>query len=195
MTEVSRRRLGRRWDTGVSVKADSNYDMRIPLRHKQSHLVVDVQPEGGAYRVVVDGTHHLVQAQQLDDSSMVLVVDGRRYRVTIARNGREHMVAVAGEVYTLLAEGGGASADVAAVASPEITAPMPGKVLQVLVQSGDRVEAGDGLLLLEAMKMETRLTAEAAGTVAEVRVAAGEMVVGGQVLLVLSYGDAQPQAS
>jgi acetyl/propionyl-CoA carboxylase alpha subunit len=161
--------------------------MRIPLRHKQSHLVVDVQPEGGAYRVAVDGVRHLVQAHQLDDAGMLLVVDGRRYRVTIARDGREHMVAVAGEVYALIVEGGGGGADVAAIASPEVAAPMPGKVLQVLVQSGDRVEAGDGLLLLEAMKMESRLTAEAAGTVAEVRVAAGDMVVGGQVLVLLRY--------
>ncbi|HVO25510.1 MAG TPA: biotin/lipoyl-containing protein [Candidatus Margulisiibacteriota bacterium] len=168
--------------------------MRIPLRHRQSHLAVEVQPEGGAYHVVVDGTPHLVEAHQLDDASMVLVVDGRNYRVAIARDGRQHMVAVAGEVHTLIAEAGGASADVATVAAPEITAPMPGKVLQVLVQPGDRVEAGDGLLLLEAMKMESRLTAEAAGAVAEVRVAAGDMVEGGQVLLVLRYEDAQRPA-
>jgi biotin carboxyl carrier protein len=168
--------------------------MRVPLRHKQSHLVVDVQPEGGAYRVVIDGHPHLVQAHPLDDASMALVVDGRHYLVAVARNGREHMVAVAGEVYTLVAEGGGATADIAAVASPEITAPMPGKVLQVLVQSGDRVEAGDGLLLLEAMKMESRLTAEAAGTVAEVRVGAGDMVVGGQVLILLRYDDVRAHA-
>jgi biotin carboxyl carrier protein len=68
---------------------------------------------------------------------------------------------------------------------------MPGKVLEVLVRSGERVEAGDGLLLLEAMKMESRLTAEGAGTVAEVRVAAGDMVIGGQVLILLRYDDAQ----
>jgi 3-methylcrotonyl-CoA carboxylase alpha subunit len=169
--------------------------MHVPLRHKQSHLVVDVQPEGGAYRVVVEGTSHLVQAHQLDDASMVLVVDGRRYRVTVVRNGREHMVAVGGEVYSLFAEGSGAPADVSGVAAPEITAPMPGKVLQVLVQSGDRVEAGDGLLLLEAMKMESRLTAEAAGIVAEVRVAAGDMVVGGQVLVLMCYDDAQARTA
>jgi len=64
---------------------------------------------------------------------------------------------------------------------------MPGKVLEVLVQPGDRVEIGDGLLILEAMKMENRLIAEAAATVAEVKVAAGDMVEGGRVLVVLTY--------
>lgn len=168
--------------------------MRIPLRHKQAHVVVDVQPEGGAYRVSVDGKEHVVEAHDIDDGTVMLVVDGRQYRVAVARNGKERLVAVAGELYTFVAEGGVAATSVATVATPEVTAPMPGKVLQVLVRPGDQVEPGDGLLLLEAMKMESRLTAEAAGTVSEVRVTAGEMVVGGQVLIVLSYEDLQSRA-
>jgi len=67
---------------------------------------------------------------------------------------------------------------------------MPGKILQVLVQPEDRVSTSDPLLILEAMKMETRLVAEAAGTVREVRVSPGDMVNGGQTLLVLDYDQA-----
>jgi len=121
-----------------------------------------------------------------------LVIDGRRYRIDLARQGRDRLIGVAGEVYTFHSETGAPSThSVAMVAAPEVTAPMPGKVLQVLVQPGDHVDAGDGLLILEAMKMENRLIAEAAATVAEVRVAVGNMVDGGQVLVVLRY-DALP---
>ena len=81
---------------------------------------------------------------------------------------------------------------VAALAPPEIVAPMPGKVVQVLVKPGDQVESGDGLLILEAMKMENRLVAEAVATVAEVRVSEGDMVEGGQVLIVLRYREESP---
>ena len=161
--------------------------MRIPLRHRHSHLVVDVRQEGAAYQVVVDGTEHVAEALDLDDTNMVLAIDGRRYHVTIARNGGERLVAIAGEVYSFVADSAASAPNVATVVSPEVTAPMPGKVLQVLVRAGDRVESGDGLLLLEAMKMESRLTAEAAGTVAEIRVAPGDMVVGGQLLILLRY--------
>ena len=168
--------------------------MHIPLRHKQSHLDVEVRAEGNSYRVVFAGSEHVVEVQQLDETVVVLTIDGKRYRVAIARSGKERLVAVAGEVYTFVAESGAATAGVTAVAAPEITAPMPGKVLQVLVEPGDRVELGDGLLLLEAMKMESRLTAEASGTVAEVRVVAGDMVVGGQVLVVLRYEEAEADA-
>ncbi|MCK6555230.1 acetyl-CoA carboxylase biotin carboxyl carrier protein subunit [Candidatus Binatia bacterium] len=76
---------------------------------------------------------------------------------------------------------------VGSFAAPEVVAPMPGKILHVLVNAGDRVEAGDGLVILEAMKIETRLNAEAAGSVAEVRVAAGDTVDGGQVLVVMQF--------
>jgi len=165
--------------------------MRIPLRHRQSHLVVDVRPEGSVYRVAVDDQEHVVEVLDLNDTGMVLTIDGRRYRIAVARNGRERLVAIAGEVYSFVAESGAVATNVASVASPEITAPMPGKVLQVLVRPGDRVEVGDGLLLLEAMKMESRLTAEAAGTVAEVSVTAGDMVVGGQVLILLRYDSSE----
>jgi biotin carboxyl carrier protein len=168
--------------------------MRIPLRQKQSHLVVDVHPEGAAYQVVVDGREYVVEALDLNDTKLVLVIDGRHYHVTVARNGRERLVAIAGEAYSFLAESGASAGNIATVASPEISAPMPGKVLQVLVRPGDRVGPGDGLLLIEAMKMESRLTAEATGTVAEVRVAAGDMVVGGQVLILLRYDDEKPES-
>ena len=165
--------------------------MRIALRHKQSHLVVQVRPEGGAYRVVVDGHEHVAEALDLNDTNMVLAIDGRCYHVTVARNGGERLVAIAGEVYSFVADSAASAPNVATVVSPEVIAPMPGKVLEVLVRAGDRVEPGDGLLLLEAMKMESRLTAEAAGTVAEVRVTAGDMVVGGQVLIALRYDSSE----
>jgi biotin carboxyl carrier protein len=167
--------------------------MHIVLRHRQQQLGVEIHAEGDTYRVVADDGEHRVDARYLDESTLLLVLDGRRYRVALARNSRECFVAAAGETYTFLPEiGVPATHSVANIVVPEITAPMPGKVLQVLTHVGDHVTAGDGLLILEAMKMENRLVAEAAGTVAEVRVGAGDMVEGGQVLLVLQYGEDAP---
>lgn len=167
--------------------------MRLHLRHKQQHVAVDLETVGSAYRVVIDGAAHIVEAEESVDGILALVVDGRRYRVAVARQQRERLVAVNGEAYSFHPEAGAPTAhSLATAAPPEITAPMPGKVLQVLVRAGDRVTAGDGLLILEAMKMENRLVAEAAGTVAEVRVADGDMVDGGQVLIVLAYGGCAP---
>jgi methylmalonyl-CoA carboxyltransferase 1.3S subunit len=64
-----------------------------------------------------------------------------------------------------------------------LRATISGTVIKVVVTAGEAVEAGQTLLVLEAMKMESEITAPAAGTVAEVAVAEGEAVAGGQVLV------------
>lgn len=71
----------------------------------------------------------------------------------------------------------------AAVVAPQLRAPMPGLVVRVLVTPGETVAAGQGLVVLEAMKMENELRAAAAGTVAGVQVGAGQAVEKGQVLV------------
>lgn len=72
----------------------------------------------------------------------------------------------------------------------EVRAPMPGLVLRVLVEPGQRVEAGAGLAVLEAMKMENQIKAPVAGVVGAVRVEAGTAVEKGQVLVVLNPPEA-----
>ena len=62
---------------------------------------------------------------------------------------------------------------------------MPGKILSVNVKSGDKVEAGDVLLILEAMKMQNEIMAPEDGTVSEVRVNAGDTVSTGDVMVIL----------
>jgi biotin carboxyl carrier protein len=162
--------------------------MRVSLRDKHHHLAVELRPAGGGFRVTVDQSEHIVETQVLDASTVVISIDGRRVCAHIARDGHQRFVAINGAVYAFAFEpGGGGTHQVDATASPDVVAPMPGKVLQVLTHVGQHVDLGDGLLILEAMKMETRLSADAAGTVRDVRVQPGDMVVGGQVLVVLEF--------
>jgi acetyl/propionyl-CoA carboxylase alpha subunit len=70
--------------------------------------------------------------------------------------------------------------------TPEVTAPMPGKVVKLPVREGQQVESGDVLVVLEAMKMETALQAESPAVVKQIQVRIGQMVDHGTVLLVLS---------
>lgn len=74
----------------------------------------------------------------------------------------------------------------AGAANPgEIVAPMPGKIIKILVGPGDKVSAGQVLLVMEAMKMEYTLKAQADGDVAEVRCEPNQQVTLGQVLVKL----------
>ena len=62
---------------------------------------------------------------------------------------------------------------------------MPGKIVRVLVEAGQTVQTGDGLLVVEAMKMQNEMKAAIDGHVLEIRVAPGDSVSAGQVLAVL----------
>jgi biotin carboxyl carrier protein len=67
----------------------------------------------------------------------------------------------------------------------EVVAPMPGKVVRLLVAEGDAVEEGQGLVVVEAMKMQNEMKSPKAGRVAEVRAGAEAAVAAGQVLVVI----------
>jgi 3-methylcrotonyl-CoA carboxylase alpha subunit len=164
--------------------------MQRAYRFGGRHLGVGLQrTAAGRFTVTVDGRVREVEASLSNSATLQLVVDDVAHTVQVARVGDAYHVAIGGEVYVLMPVVGGIPAGdhPAVLATPQIVAPMPGKVLQVLVQAGQRVAAGDGLLILEAMKMEHRLTAEAPATVRAVRVADGEMVDAGAVLVELEY--------
>lgn len=78
-----------------------------------------------------------------------------------------------------------AAAAATASAGGSVTAPMQGTILQILVEPGRRVRAGDGLMVVESMKMETTIPAPSPGRVAAVPVAVGDGVRGGQVLVTI----------
>jgi biotin carboxyl carrier protein len=68
----------------------------------------------------------------------------------------------------------------------QITAPMPGKVVRVLIRQGDRVEAGQGLLVVEAMKMQNEIRSPKSGIVERLFVAEGQAVNAGETLVIVS---------
>ena len=82
--------------------------------------------------------------------------------------------------------GGTATSHVADGGPQRVTAPMPGKIVKLLVKPGDKVQARQGVVVVEAMKMENELRARAAGTVSEVRVAEGASVEAGAILVILA---------
>ncbi len=129
-----------------------------------------------------------VEVVSRSGEEIVLVIDGRRITGQIAVRGDRHLVHV-----------GATSADLtllprfpvsgAEAVAGGLVAPMPGKVIKVEVAVGDSVEAGQLLLVLEAMKMEHRVTAPEAGTVEQLRATVGEQVDNGELLVVLKANE------
>ena len=124
--------------------------------------IVEVEP--GVYSVLLDGRSYEVR---VDGSEITLA--GQRLHIEIADPRRWNPAAA-----TLRAEG-----------RESIKAPMPGKIVRVLVAPGDQVAVGQGIVVIEAMKMQNELKAPRAGRVASVSVKEGDAVTAGTVLAVI----------
>ena len=72
-----------------------------------------------------------------------------------------------------------------AVSGNKVTAPLPGRVISVLVKAGDKVAVGQDVVILEAMKMENNISSDYAGTVQQVLVAEGDTVAADAVLVIV----------
>ena len=132
----------------------------------------------GKYKVTVDGTAYTVEVEELGSSAHAFVPSPAPVAAPVSAPAAISAPAP-------VAAPAVASAPVAS-GSSTVTAPMPGKVLDVKVAVGAQVKNGDLVLLLEAMKMENEIFATSDGTVADVRVRGGDSVNTGDVLIVLS---------
>jgi biotin carboxyl carrier protein len=129
-------------------------------------LCADVEvPEPGVYSVLIDGRSYEARVEE-SPNALIVVIDGRRFEIE-ARDPRR-----------LSRKSGAAGAD----GIQPIAAPMPGKVVRVLVAVGDDVTAGQGLLVVEAMKMQNEMKAPKAGKVLSIHGAEGATVTAGEVL-------------
>jgi pyruvate carboxylase subunit B len=122
-------------------------------------------------------------AQAPSEASYVVTVEGKAFQVHVAAGGAATVAAApvaaapAPSVAKAPAALGGQTVD--------IVAPMPGTVVKLVANEGDTVAAGDTILVLEAMKMETQVKTERAGVVAEILVAQGDTVAAGEAMVVL----------
>ena len=162
-------------------------------RHGEKFLVsidgrqrqIDVKVVGGLMSILVEAGSHTdsgfsqpsrsyqAALSTSGDGGMTVHVDGVPVEVSIAPT-RPSWAQARGSAHTGDAAG-----------PQRVAAPMPGKIVKLLVKPGDRVEPLQGLVVVEAMKMENELRARAAGTVTEVRVAEGSSVEAGAILVIL----------
>jgi len=167
-------------------------------------LQVVVTRSGDGFAVAVDGRTRQVDAARIDAHTLSLLVDARDgLQAVPSAKAPSHEVSVAADpISGQLAVHVGATAvavtlngrrrwgrkedSAGSSTGPQrLVAPMPGKVVRVLVKAGDQVTARQPVVVVEAMKMENELRASRGGTVAEVLVPEGMSVDAGALLLVI----------
>ena len=127
-----------------------------------------------------------VSTVHIDGRDITLHIGNRMVRGAVARRGQRFTIFCDGRHHVLDGVDTLAHAGSAEVASGQLTAPMPGKIIAVLVAPGTQVERGAPLLIMEAMKMEHTITAPHAGVIAQVLYRVGDQVAEGVALLVFA---------
>ncbi|MDO5519027.1 MAG: biotin/lipoyl-containing protein [bacterium] len=117
-----------------------------------------------------------------------ITVNGNVYNVTVEEGTTEGVVqaSVPAASAPKQAPAKKAAAPAAGAGKVKVTAPMPGKILNVKAAAGQAVKKGEVILILEAMKMENEVVAPQDGTIASINVAAGDSVEAGDVLATLN---------
>jgi biotin carboxyl carrier protein len=150
---------------------------------------VEVRGERGRYTVLLDGVTMAVDARPLGGSLMSLILDGQSHVAGVERGPGGYTVHLREDTLDVeladAARGAAATPRKAAGGPLRITAPMPGRLIRVLVEPGQEVRAGQGLVVVEAMKMENELRAPRPGRVAEVHARERQAVETGALLVVL----------
>jgi biotin carboxyl carrier protein len=150
---------------------------------------VEVRAQDGGYLVTLDGRPLEVDYEETGAHFVSLLIGSKSYEAGLEKRPDGYNVVMAEDV--LHVELCGASQG--APAAPRktdggparILAPMPGRLVRVLVQPGQQVQAGEGLLVMEAMKMENELRSPRSGRVAELPVREGQAVETAALLVVV----------
>ena len=140
----------------------------------------------GVFECSVDGRAMQVNAQAAEPGVLSLIVDGRQYRCVLDGDA----VIIAGRRFGFEVEDprslrGRRGAGEGAAGPRPVKAPMPGRVVRVLVSEGDEVVEHQGVVVIEAMKMQNELKSPKAGRVARVAVVVDGTVGAGDVLVVI----------
>ncbi len=165
-------------------------------------MKLDVEIEGKAHRIELLQTRDLsrwfadgrpldTHGQQVSPGVYSILVQGESFEVRVERIGADLRVTTQGREYKIAIRdprewkknrAGAAEAE----GRQHVLAPMPGKVVRVLVAAGDEVQAGQGLMVVEAMKMQNEIRAPKSGKIERLAVIAGQTVNAGEVVAVVS---------
>ena len=168
------------------------YEVQLASSSEEKTRVIELERDGVAWRVTLDGRTVAVDAVEIAPNTLSILLNGQSFEINMTpspdgklklQTGSREFIA---EVIDPRAWSGRRHGGVEAEGRQQIVAPMPGKVVRLLVKEGDRVEAGQGLLVVEAMKMQNEIRSPKSGTVERVLAKEGQPVNAGDVLCVVA---------
>jgi biotin carboxyl carrier protein len=182
---------GHVWD-GQDAVLQSNFEMiyNVAIDGTVFRLDLDLDRETGSWRILVDGREVQIDAVLAQPDVLSIVITGRAYQIRRERLASDVRIWVGDQSYAAEVSDSRslrsrkARADSGKGPRP-LVAPMPGKVVRFLVGVNSPVEAGQGVVVVEAMKMQNEIKSPKKGTVLKLAVAEGAAVNAGDVLAIV----------
>ncbi|MFN4090350.1 MAG: biotin/lipoyl-containing protein, partial [Alphaproteobacteria bacterium] len=160
----------------------------VRFRDGEATVVIGVRHRGAGWRLTLPGGDMDAAAEPDADGMLAVDLDGRRMRTAVVADGDAVIVMADGRAHRLLRHDPGAAAAAQVTGGGTLTSPMPGKIVRVQAQDGEKVRRGAPLVVLEAMKMEHTIAAPADGTVVRIAFQVGDMVEEGVALVTFEPG-------
>jgi 3-methylcrotonyl-CoA carboxylase alpha subunit len=167
--------------TGWQMNGDNHHV--LTLRDNDSAVCVTAHYRADGYLLDLPGGKLQVRGKLDDDGTLLADLGGARVTATVIRHGNDLTLITSGSSHRLTLHDPLAHAGEQEVEGGRLTAPMPGKIVALLVEPGAVVERGTPLVIMEAMKMEHTISAPRDGVVAEIHFAVGAVVNEGAELL------------
>lgn len=162
---------------------------RYWVRLAGEEFQVGVEEAGGGLLVTIGGSSHRVELTETVPESYTIVVDGACHDLAVRDRAGPWALSLDGLGYRAeiarTRHAGGALLPRTAARTEEVRAPMPGLLIGVPVAEGARVETGQAIAIMEAMKMQMEIRAPHDGTIGRIHVSAGQELVAGQLLVTL----------
>ncbi|HET8922706.1 MAG TPA: biotin/lipoyl-containing protein [Candidatus Acidoferrum sp.] len=164
------------------------YEIRLSGASAKQTRNVELERDGSGWRVTLDRKPISADATEIAPHVLSILLDGQSHEIHLTPSadgtlklqiGEQEFTA---EVTDPRAWSGRRHGSVEAEGRQQIVAPMPGKVVCLLAKPGDHVEAGQGLLVVEAMKMQNEIRSPKSGTVERILAQEGQPVNAGDIL-------------
>jgi len=163
--------------------------MTYTLKLGNKTYKVGFEEKEGLSLFSMDGEQKEIEFLRIEENIYSILVNNESITVGIFKEGKKLQDFYEGDLYEIESVSGRDASQAEGTQSLNVTAPMHSRVVKILKKQGERVEAGESVVVVEAMKMESELKASASGTIKEIRVKEGDAVEKDSILVALSDSD------
>ena len=162
--------------------------MNCTFKFNNKLYKVNLEDEKEGIVVDIDGSSKPVEYKKLDSNLYSIIIDGQSHQVAILKKGKHIQIFFEGDLYNFetVSEREEKHGGLLTTGANQIVSPMPSRIVKILKSVDDEVQENEGIIVVEAMKMESELKTSMGGRIKDIKVKEGDTVESGAVLVIIA---------